>query len=177
MDFDVVPNAPSLEAMEAEVQRLLQPSGIALDWKLARDNRGEQAFSGLVVVKFKGRCQAERWSQPASEFGSLGERITLGSTLVADGRVLPYTEVECDQVRKALGAMDPAAGHAERQNALGLALARVVAHEIYHILARTTGHAKMGLAKAVHPMDELMGSEERGFLEGDSAAMRKAFLH
>ena len=35
-----------------------------------------------------------------------------------------------------------------RQAVLGRALARVIAHEIYHILAETTDHADTGIAKA-----------------------------
>jgi len=173
LDFDSTPGNSSLEIMKREVDGLLKPSGIHLDWKLVRDNDGRHAFPGLVVMKFKGRCRAENGSEPSREFGSLGETFALGSTQVANGHVLPYSEIECDQVRKALAYLHPGADQLERQHALGLALGRVVAHELYHILARTTEHAAQGLARASQSLRDLVNPEELGFLDADEDAIRK----
>jgi hypothetical protein len=117
----------------------------------------------------------EGWSQPANDFGTLGETDALGSTQVAQGRVLPFSEVECDQIRKALAYMHPGSNQLERQNALGLALGRVVAHELYHVLTRTTSHATAGLAKASQSLRDLVALREIGFQDADSQAIRNSF--
>ena len=172
MDFDTKPGAVPLAVMEKEAGDLLKSAGIALDWRLVRQNHGAEAFAGLVVLKFKGQCRVDRWSKAASDFGSMGQVEALGITHVDRGHVLPYTEVQCDQVRKALAYLNPGAGSSERQNALGLALGRVVAHELYHILARTTAHAKQGLAKASQSLRDLVSSGSMGFGEDVSERIR-----
>ncbi len=173
MDFDSVPGAGWLTGMEDQVQELLKPAGMALDWGLVRDNRGRKAFAGLVVLKFHGRCTVEGWAPAGSDFGSLGEISTLAFTRVDQGGVLPYAEVKCDEVRKALAFMGYAAGQEERQLALNRALARVVAHEIYHILARTTEHAASGLAKAAQPLNDLVSKRKLEFATGDLQAIEE----
>ncbi len=142
MDFDSRPAPESVEVMKREVEELLKPSGIKLNWHTARET-ASGPDAGFVVLKFKGKCRVENWAQPGSDFGTLGEVRTLGQTIVDHGRVLPFSEVECDQVRKGLAYAAPAQSH----SALGLAMGRVVAHELYHILAHTTAHARRGLAQ------------------------------
>jgi hypothetical protein len=176
MDFDSTPGSSSVEIMKHEVDELLKPAGIRLDWRLVRDNDGKQGFSGVVLLKFKGRCRAESWSQP-TDLGSWGDQaLTLGATQVSNGRVLPFSEVKCDEVRKALAYVKPGAGQAERQRALGLALGRVVAHELYHILAGTTAHASEGLAKAYQSLTDLVSSGQLGFDPKTAEAIREGFL-
>lgn len=173
MDFDSRPGAASLEIMKQEVGELFKPAGVTLDWRLSRENDGTEAFANVVVVKFKGRCQAEFAPQHGTDFGTLGETYALGMTKVAHGHVLPFTEVECDQVRKALAYLRPGAGTVERQNALGMVMGRVVAHELYHILARTTAHTAGGLTKASQSLKDLVGSGDLTFQEAASQAIRE----
>ena len=170
MDFETVPNSSALRAMKREAQKLLKPSAIDLEWRLTEQNHGEEAFPALVLVKFRGRCRAERWLEAPAV--SRSPVLTLGTTAVDEGRVLPYIEVECDQVRKALATLDPAISEFERQDALGVAMGRVLAHEIYHVLARTTGHAAEGMARAVHPLGDLVNRRTMTFLRGDTDAIR-----
>jgi hypothetical protein len=99
----------------------------------------------------------------------------LGDAKVENGRVLPFSEVRCDEVRKALSYLAPAASPEQRQVALGMAMARVVAHELYHMLARTTRHAMHGLARASQPLPELVSSRKMVFERQDSEAIRKGF--
>ena len=181
MQFDAAPAATLLNVMEGEVGDLLKASGVWLDWRLAGKTRVSEAFSELVVLKFKGSCRAEPGAAPAGEFGTLGSTRTLGSTLVSHGRVLPFSEVRCDEVRNALAFLRPGANFVERQRALGLALGRVVAHELYHILGSTTGHASQGLAKASHSLDDLVsdhlrldGKDTEAIREGVAAKEKKA---
>ena len=182
MDFDrdSAPGDAPLEIMKDEVDKLLNPSGVKLNWHLAKENRGNQAFSGLVVLKFRGKCRVEGWNSPVGmptrpDFGSPGEVTTLGFTRVSGGKVLPYSEVECDEIKKALAYLPAGTGKKEKQRALGLAMGRVVAHELYHVLASTTAHAARGLAEATESLDDLISPAPLGFDVWDSQAIGQAF--
>lgn len=168
MEFDSSPGAAAVAVMEKEVNALLKPSGVALDWRLTADNHGDQAFSKLVVLKFKGTCNAK-----AAGDETPGGDVALGETQVSDGHVLPFTEVQCDQIRQALAYLRPGALPSERQSAMGVALGRVVAHELYHILAKTTSHAAAGLAKATQSLEELVSRDTLSFRDRDSEAIRR----
>jgi len=176
MDFDNAPGSAPLAVMKTEVQKLLKPSGLSLDWHMLGENRGRQPFSGLVVLKFKGKCRVEGWSLGPIEYGQeIGDETTLGFTDVVNGHVVPFSEVECDRIRDALAYLNPGAGRKERQKAFGVALARVVAHELYHVLAHTTTHAGTGLAKASETLQDLVTKPQMSFDPGASRAMSKGF--
>jgi hypothetical protein len=76
-------------------------------------------------------------------------------------------------VRKALAYVAPGAGLIARQQALGLALGRVVAHELYHILGNTAAHAGEGLAKASEILRDLVSSGDLSFDPGAAAMIHK----
>jgi hypothetical protein len=168
LDFDSVPGAASVDVMKKEVNSLLK--GISLNWRLVSENHGDEPFNGLVVLRFHGKCKVESWAQPGPGTGTR----TLGTTSVVNGRVLPYSEVECDEVRRALAYLTTQVTQREQQKALGRALGRVVAHEIYHVLAHTTSHAAHGLAKAAESLDELISDAvPMVFRAEDTAAMKQ----
>ena len=98
-------------------------------------------------------------------------KVVLGTSLVSDGQVLPFSEVECDQVRKTL-AYEERATEMDRQCALGRAMGRVVAHELYHVLACTTKHAGRGLARATQTLKGMVDGT-LGFDKDEAAEIRK----
>jgi hypothetical protein len=151
IDFDAVPSERSVAAMKKEAGDILSSAGFQLDWRLLSQNRGEESFSNVVVVKFRGKCRLEYPAQGSD----VPDTLTLASTLVADGHVLPYSEVRCDEIRKVL----PYTAQG-RQQAMGRALGRVVAHELYHLLVDTTKHTGTGLAKATINGWELITGKE-----------------
>jgi hypothetical protein len=169
MEFESVPGGQSLTAMKREVDALLEPAGIKLNWRLSRENHGDEIFSRLVMLKFTGACRAD-WSVQNTP---RDESVSVGDTQVVQGRVLPFSEVRCNVVRRALSFLAPAASREKRQEALGIALGRVVAHELYHVLARTTLHAEHGLAKASQPLKDLISEQGITFREQDAEAIRK----
>ncbi len=83
------------------------------------------------------------------------ERGPLAMTHSVDGELLPFGEVECDRVRTALqrtvGRSNPEAHQVE----YGVALARVMAHEIYHMLAKSAAHTREGVTKQALSSTEL----------------------
>src|SRR5436309_9409412 len=64
LDFDSVPGAASVEVMKKEVDSLLK--GVSLNWRMLKENHGDELFSGLVVLKFKGTCKVESWAQQST---------------------------------------------------------------------------------------------------------------
>jgi hypothetical protein len=175
LQFDAVPSRAAVEVMKREVDALLKPSGVSLNWRLADENRGAESFANLVLLKFLGKCRADvpLEGRTAAVSGRAG---TLGATKVVDGRVLPFSEVRCDAVTQALSYLRPEANGVQRQQALGLAMGRVVAHELYHVLANVTAHATLGMAKAVESLDDLVSTRPSFFSAESVEAIRKA-LH
>jgi len=101
-------------------------------------------------VKFKGACNPILKDTTGEEDSAT---FRLGSARVASGNVLPVAEINCSEIQRF---MEPAPLR-QRRIALGWAMARVTAHELYHSLLQTTGHGKQGLAKAVVSAGELLG--------------------
>jgi len=130
----------AFQEMQRELETVMKPLGYAPDWRGVAETPVESNVEKLVVVNFHGRCLAEAADLPA--------RITgiLARTHVVEGTVLPFSEVECDQVRATLHSVwrtQPP----QSDVALGRAMGRVLAHELYHVLMRTTLHASDGIAK------------------------------
>ncbi len=172
LQFDSAPSRAAVEIMKREVDTLLRPSGVSLAWRMAADNRGNQSFANLVLLNFKGACRVEPWSG-----GPRPTPIrTLGATSIANGHVLPFSEVKCDAVKDALSYLRPDANSLERQKALGLAMGRVVAHELYHVLTDVTAHAAKGLAKAAESLDELASTRPAFFSAETIDLLKKSFL-
>jgi hypothetical protein len=173
MDFDSTPGKSSLAIMKDEVDSLLDSAGVKVNWRMIQENRGNETYSRLVVLKFTGACKVD--GLVAMTRGDEAAEAKVGDTMVVNGRVLPYSEVKCDVVRRALSFLSPKASKEQKQEALGIALGRVVAHELYHVLAHTTSHAQRGLAKASQPLKDLISKKSLTFQDRDAEAIRKGF--
>jgi hypothetical protein len=153
LDFDQSPSAIAAEAMRQEAGAALHSIGFDIAWRLVSENQGNEAFERLVVVKLAGKCACER------SLSSTRQIVVLGSTEVSGGEVLPYSQVRCDQVRRVLPQFEFAANRQSGDAALGRALGRVLAHELYHVLLGTTHHSASGLAKAIQSIEDLSADE------------------
>jgi len=137
--FDGPYSQAAFQEMERELTTLMEPSGVRPEWHDRRDIAPSDSFESLVIVNFHGRCRAESAAAPAE-----GDK-PLAWTHVVDGKVLPFSDVECDRVRASIRSAN---GMRQLSDlVLGRALARVLAHELYHVLARTSTHPGAGLAK------------------------------
>ena len=140
-------------SLDQELRRLLSPAGIDLAWQTdfkkgsAREQQGR-----MISGTFAGTCSVE--TIPTGRVSSLKAR-TLAETSISDGRILPYFTVDCNHVIRTLAPMLQPLSVPMRETILGRALARVIAHEIYHILAETAEHEDEGVAKAQLTFREL----------------------
>lgn len=141
VDYESPPAAASMAAMQKELDRLLQASPLRIDWKLRDDLRAGESVNDLAVVRFRGSCRME--TMPIV----FDERGPLAFTHTADGEILPFTEVFCDNVRTAARSAMWAGEVARGDELLGRAMARVVAHEVFHMLTKSHDHSEDGVFK------------------------------
>jgi hypothetical protein len=146
-DFAKSPSAPTIHFMQAEMESIMASLDLRFNWhSLAEDSH--RAVFELLVVRFRGACQLDVLP-PQSKPGPLGW------THVSDGRILPFTDVDCDRIREIMATPLAMAPVGERARLLGRAMARVVAHELYHFLANTAKHSSSGIAKRSYSATDL----------------------
>jgi hypothetical protein len=148
-DYQSQPSPVVVNALQEEVDSLMAPEGLRFEWRsLPAD--GRQVSTELAVITFKGRCEVLR----AAPIASYTHR--LGWSYISDGEVLPFAAVDCEAVgsyvmKRLLGL--PASS---REKALGRALGRVLAHELFHVFARTVHHSAHGVDQPAFSVEELL---------------------
>jgi hypothetical protein len=151
---DSVP-APVLRAMYREAEAAFAPSGVKLNWGSSQDVQGTGVNGQMAIIELRGQCgsgAAARVVAPAPGEGS----EPLGQTHMVNGKVLPIADVLCDAVHQLVDRDLRAAQAGERDELLGRAFGRVLAHELYHIILRTTDHAHSGLRRSALTSAELL---------------------
>ena len=170
IDFESEPSEESVSEMKAEVSSILAPSGIILDWHSLAENFEFKSYPDLVVFKFHGSCQVRNPAMD-SELGPAMEHIALASTSVESGHVLPFSDVRCDEIRRFLAQNLAGTKRPKRESMYGKALGRVVAHELFHMLAATEKHGKQGVARASHSRLDLT-EKTFNFSDHETAMLR-----
>jgi hypothetical protein len=143
----------AFEELKRETARLVSPADYSLAWlRKAQAGRGD-TYEQLVVVRFGGTCRGLAEAEPpVSEAGSLA------TTAVADGQVLPFVQLNCDRTRRLIAPALATLPSGARDVLFGRALGRVLAHELYHVLAQTTGHSERGVSKPCFRLADLVAS-------------------
>ena len=153
---------PSLY-MKRELTSLMRSAGYRVEWG------GESNSDFLVVVELNGNC-----ALPAGYAGRdtpAAPSPALASTNVTDGRVLPFASVNCAAVTRSLATVLSKDAAAQRDFYYGRALARVIAHELYHIVMRTTDHSRNGVSRSCFSTADLV-AERFVFEERHLAQLR-----
>jgi len=129
----------ALREMGREASHILKRSGVSLRWHLGVP---AQSVSGmLVVVRLVGHCEMDG----SPSFLAPGP---LGWSHEVDGTVLPFSNLACDNLRGAVGSAMADGNQLGGNVLLGRAMGRVLAHELYHIVAGTSVHGHDGVAQA-----------------------------
>jgi hypothetical protein len=163
--FDKPYSAVSLDEMKHELETIMGPLGLDFAWRSLAGARGNEVSAELVVVTFKGTCEMD------DELGLGLETGALGWTHMSDGAVLPFSDLDCDKIRRFISPEIRSLDAACREVVYGRALGRVLAHELYHVFTNTTRHASWGVAKALYTAHELV-SDHFQFQEKDTTALR-----
>ena len=149
LDFEGPHSDRSVVQMKRETEGIFKTAGLHLEWRTRADARGP--YENLVVVHFKGKCVLE----PVPIL--YDERGPFAFTYNSDGAVLPFSEVECDHVTASVQSAMSVDDHARPDYLMGRALGRVVAHELVHILTKSTSHAHDGVAQTALSGHDLIG--------------------
>ena len=156
-------SSKSLEAMQSEAQRILGKAGVRLDWRLKSNLQANAEFANVVVFSMTGKCAMDDVPQLIDERGPLA--LTYGS----NGSVLSFGEVRCDRVKASVERSTEYPLIRRADSLLGIALGRVIAHEMYHMLSEEGAHTHDGVARASLRADDLI----RGTINFDPAALAR----
>jgi hypothetical protein len=162
-------SAMSIDTMREELGAIMSPLGLDFTWRDLSRSRGNEVSVELVVVTFKGTCEMDGGMTAPGETGALGW------THMSDGAILPFSDVDCDKIRRFISPEVRSLDRRDRDLAYGRAMGRVLAHELYHVFANTTKHASWGVAKAFFTSKDLV-SVQFQFQEKDTKALRTGKL-
>jgi len=162
--FEHEPSAPVLDTLKRELALLMSPVGLDFEWRSLAAHRDGEVFPQLAVVTFKGACDLSGLIPQNFESGALGWTHATG------GQILSFSEVDCDRVRSFLSRALFGLGPDGRDEAFGRAVARVLAHELYHVFTQTAHHSSSGVARRSYTVAELM-AEDFSFADADQRAL------
>jgi len=163
--FQHQPPAAVVHAIQDEVETIMAPMGASFEWRSLELVTGSEVSTQLAVVKFVGRCQSNGYD-PQSPTGG-----ALGWTHVSDGVILPFSDIDCDGIRRFLQVGLMGIAGQNRDEAYGRAVGRVLAHELYHIFANTAHHGSNGVGKGIYSVTDLL-TRNFQFDERESDALR-----
>jgi hypothetical protein len=160
------PAAP-LAQMKHEVSALMHQAGYRVEWRSLDGDRGEDADAPLLaVLELTGTCGIAPGYAVMEH--SAATSNSLATTTVTDGQVLPFSALNCTVLTRSVSAALAQDAGARRDFLYGRAMARVVAHELYHVLMRTTEHTRLGVARSCFSTSDLL--TERFEFEGATLA-------
>ena len=154
--FDRRPSTAVVGAMAQELSALYRDVPVSIGWHELSGYQSRVVAPRIVFIYFKGDCRAPRLPPRLSVEG-----MALAGISRVDGHMLPVVSVDCERTASYLW---PAMSGAERANgdlAFGRALARVIAHELYHFFTGATKHTKSALFRASIPASSLLARELR----------------
>lgn len=142
MQFEHRYSAASVEEMKVEFERIVLPAKLRLEWLMVDGLTGRETFQQIVIVHFKGDCEADHTAAATRSSQRLGLTHIVGDALS------PFTELDCGQIRSLMAQNQAAETTIQFARLLGRAMARVLAHEVYHAVLKTTQHGPRGITKA-----------------------------
>ncbi len=139
--------------MKTELERLMQSAGVRIHWRDTRKEPGGN-HQELVVLALRGVCDAPHETLSSPQL--LNQSSSLGSSAVADGRILPFSYVDCSALTRFIGHSVAELPAALRNFTYGRAMARLAAHELYHVLSKSSDHTQTGIGKAQFAISDLL---------------------
>jgi len=149
MQFQHEPPTAVLSATQAEASALMAPARLRLQWKTL-PSTGRDVSTAVAVVTFQGHCSAANLSARAQW------ETRLGWSYMSEGAVTPFAGIDCDSILGFIGKHLLAVPKQERDQVLGRAIGRVLAHEFDHIFAETPNHGARDMDQPEYSVDELM---------------------
>jgi hypothetical protein len=161
----------TVEYMKRELAPVLQNAGYRLTWNDPKHPDLIGQASTLVILELRGVCALPPGGgrlEPAVYNGA-----SLAETVVSPQGVTRFVTVNCANLTRMTGPVLSAEPGAQREFLYGRAMARVVAHELYHVLMDTTDHGRNGLSRSNFTISDLLDEVFR-FDAADVAKLRQA---
>ncbi len=149
LEFENGYSAQSVATMEREVERIFQDNRVEFAW-VSRSNAIAGVSGGLAVVRFEGTCLFH------PEIPATRKEVQLAVTQVSDGVVLPFSAVACDRIAAFVEPAMRGMSQTQADLLFGRAMGRVVAHELAHILSRSSDHGAYGVTEPALSVDQLI---------------------
>lgn len=165
-EFQSEPSTSVMESTRKELDTIMSPIGVRFEWRSLSSAIGHEPAVELVVVHFKGHCDLSAIS-PLSD----GLQV-LGLTYISGGVILPFSDIDCDHISRFIQRSLMMERTDTRDRIFGRAIARVLAHELYHIFANTSKHGTKGIGRPTYLARELV-SDDFHFDKQDWIAVRK----
>lgn len=140
-----------LLGLDRELRRIFYGTAMPVELVIPDLSAHPEFSNDILITRVRGVCRIDAMPPIQAH-----KADTLGRTLVTDGRILPYIELDCRQISGAVRKQLIGKPEQERRRLLGRALARVLAHEIYHVLAQTHEHGPQGVAAESLSGDDLV---------------------
>jgi hypothetical protein len=142
-----------MDSMRKDLAEIMRTAALDVSWRDIKTRNTAETYEQMIVVQLRGSCQAG-----GSTSQSTVKVESLATSAVSGEAILPFVDLYCDRVSSLVQpviAREPA----YRANLLlGRAMARVLAHELYHILAQVQHHRETGLAKSNFGVREILSS-------------------
>jgi hypothetical protein len=146
----------TITAIQDELSALMLSAGYQVKWATAESASTGGGASALAWVGFEGVCGQ---TGPTASGEPILADSSLGSAEVRGGRVLPFVTLHCDALNGLLHRRLARQPMGTREKQVGRAAARVIAHELYHVLTGSHEHTRSGLSKASFTANDLLSQE------------------
>jgi hypothetical protein len=143
-----------LGEMKTGLASLMYGAGLHVRWWSGKD-RPSGIEGDLIVIDLRGNCEPPA---PGAEIRTAKNTVALASSAIADGHVLPFSWVDCAAVNGFLSDLIAALPSPQREHVYGRALARLLAHELYHVMTQSADHTETGITKSQFTPVDLIGA-------------------
>ena len=146
--------AAPLENMKRELSGIMESAGYRVVYSDPRTPDPNAQYSALVVLELHGTC-----GMPAGSYRvdrAVASGASLAETSVSSGVVMPFSRINCANVTRLIGPLLADEAGAQRDYFYGRAIARVAAHELYHVVMGSRAHCHEGVAKASFSVNDLL---------------------
>ena len=143
--------------IKSQVESIMAPTGWTIEWD--EPSNPTAPTVSLAIVTFIGNCNVDDLRRFSSRVRKLGRAH------VSEGKILNFADVYCDAVGASIADYLAAMDRSRRELLYGRAVARVVAHELYHVLTGEPGHGSEGVAQPFLTAVELLADDLQFALE------------
>lgn len=155
LTVDPKQSAAPLENMKSELSGIMESAGYRVVFSDPRAPDPSAQFPALVVLELHGACGMPPGSYRTERAVASG--ASLAETSVSAGVVMPFSRINCANLTRLIGPELADESPAQRDYLYGQAMARIAAHEFYHVVLGSCTHGRQGVAKASFSVNDLLG--------------------